>query len=150
MQDAPVTVHSSGGVGALASAAVVLALGVGALVRSGPGLGSLVVSALGVLLVGAVLLDRPTRTEVTEAGLRRVCPLRTATLPWSAVIAIERTRAPRWRDAASGGLVARTRRGRWLLSDRAEPRVTYDALVQRVNEFAPGVRVVARPPTERT
>lgn len=131
----------------LLAAVAVLGLGLTALLGPGRSLGALVVTALGALLVTAVLFDRPRRTVFSSEGIVRICPMRTGTLPWAAVVAIERTRAPMWRDRSSGGLIARTRRGRWLLSDHAEDPALHDAIARFVAEVAPGVRFLASRPT---
>jgi hypothetical protein len=138
---------NEGTVRAAVSAGLVLALGLVALLRPGRALGASLVAGIGALLVLAVLLDRPIRTVLAPEGIVRVCPLRTSTLPWSAVLAIERARTPVWRVGDRGGLVARTRRGRWLLSDRAEAPELHDAVARLVAETAPRVRFLASRPT---
>jgi hypothetical protein len=146
--EAPIV--SSGIVWPAASALAVLSVGIASLLRSGPVAGAVVVASLGAVLTASVLLDRPLRTTFTADGIVRTCPLRTSTMPWDSVVAIERTRTPAWRDTVSGGLVARTRRGRWLLCDRAEPPADFDDLVRLVGAAAPHVRVVAPAPHGRT
>lgn len=141
-----VVVTSTGAVVPGLSAGAVLALGVASLVRSGAGTGSTLVLVLGLVLLGTVLLDRPLRTRFTSEGIERVCPLRTSVLPWTTVVAVERVRTPVWRVGATGGLVARSRRGRWLLSDRAEDPVLHDALARLVADAAPHVRFLAQRP----
>ena len=139
----PVVVPSSGAALPLMTSSGVLVLGVAALLRSGVRPSPLAVTALGSLLLLTVLLDRPRRTEFTAEGIRRVCPLRSSTLPWSRIVAVERTRPMRPRRGATGGLVARTRRGRWLLSDIPEDPRVHDALVLLMAAAAPHVRLLA-------
>lgn len=141
-----VVVTSTGAVVPVLSAAVVVTLGAASLARSGPGIGSTLVLVLGTVLLGTVLLDRPRRTRFTSEGIERVCPLRTSVLPWTIVVAVERVRTPVWRVGATGGLVARSRRGRWLLSDRAEDPALHDALVRLVADAAPHVRFLPQRP----
>lgn len=99
----------------------------------------LVLAGLGLLLVA--LLDYPHTVTIRDAGIVRHSVLRTQTLPWDELVALERTRpstsavmrnlTDRQADPqVSGGLVARGRgRRRWLLTDRVESRMEHDRLV---------------------
>jgi hypothetical protein len=135
-----VTLHASlRGLAAVWSAPVLL-IGVGAAswwqVGPHPIPQGLVVVG-GAMLAFALLLY-PTRVEFDRTGVHRVCPLRTASVPWSAVDAIERGRPSsaavigNLRSAAgertvSGGLFARGHgRRRWLLTDQVESQEEYD------------------------
>ena len=149
MSDAGRVVVANGGtLRSAISAGLVIMVGLAALARSGPGVGPMAVTVLGGLLLLSVLMDRPTRTEFTAEGIRRVCPLRASTLAWVDVVAIERARVSSRALGRGGGLVARTRRGRWLLSDAAEAVVVHEALAHLVAHAAPSVRflVVAEDP----
>jgi hypothetical protein len=132
-----------------ASTAFLLALGLRAFTRSGWTAPTLVVLALGALALTVLLADLPRRTEVRESGLDRVCLLRTEHVPWERVVAIERQRRLIG-GPASGGLVARGRRGRWLLSSPAEPPLQHERLRRALGTSAPHVRLVAEPPATTT
>jgi hypothetical protein len=96
----------------------------------------------GLVLTAIVLFDLPRRAELDDTGVTRVCLLRRHRLPWSQVVAIERSRpttlsvartALDRRDGVgvrvSGGLVARGHgRRRWLLSDAVESRNEHDRI----------------------
>lgn len=120
-----------------------------------------------VVSAGVVLLDVPLRTEFDEDGFVRVCALRRQRIPWSEVVAIERTvaRPPRSRRAEdpgegqprhdtgprpSQGLTARTGPRRvLLLVDRCESQREWEALRDLVGARATVVRA-ARPRLDST
>lgn len=118
-------------------------LGAAALATGGLMLLPAALLVLGVGLGVIVLLDLPRRVDFDRAGLTRVCWLRRQRVPWSEVVAIERTRPSTTsvarnamnRDGVpgsqvvSGGLVARgAGKRRWLLTDRIESREEHDRL----------------------
>lgn len=94
----------------------------------------------GLLLAAGLLVDFPRHTRFGTEGMTRVCALRRQCIPWSEAVAIERApasttdrlrslRENRQRPIPSGGLVATgTGRRRWLLTDRAESTMEYEAL----------------------
>jgi len=152
----PVVVHTSlwGLVGAAVSPAALLALGSVAAAASGPAPVPLLIVTLGVGLAVVTLVDMPRHTVFDDDGVTRVCWLRRHHLPWSRLVAIERTRpstAATVRNLAdrgeerriSGGLVARgPGRRRWLLTDRVESNLEYDRLdaLMRSLPVAAGLR----------
>jgi hypothetical protein len=137
--------------GAISPAALLLLGGVATL-DGGPRPLPLLFLVGGLALGVVVAFDLPTRVEFDREGLTRVCPLRRQRVPWSRVVAIERTRpgsatvarnlvdrrSARAGPTVSGGLVARgSGRRRWLLTDRVESRdehATLGALLERVPE----------------
>lgn len=101
---------------------------------------------IGAVLAIVVLTDLPRHSRFTPDGVVRVCLLRTHRLPWSRLVAIERTRpntmnlvrnlAERDREArqASGGLIAQgPGRRRWLLTDNLESRAEHDELARFID-----------------
>jgi hypothetical protein len=101
----------------------------------------LVLAGLGVVLLLVAAVDVPHRVEFSPRGIRRVCLLRTASVPWEDVVAIQRGRPtaattlrnlrpePNEEARVSGGLLARGRgRRRWLLTDSVESQDEYDRL----------------------
>jgi hypothetical protein len=131
------------------SAVLLTTVGLLALRAGGPRPPALIVTALAGLALAVLLLDLPRRTEVHERGLARVCLLRTEHVGWERVIAIERQRRLIG-GRGSGGLVARGRRGRWLLSTPAEPPHVHERLRAALAQHAPHVRLVADPPATTT
>ncbi len=135
-------VHTSlrGLAAALFTPAVLMAVGVGSAVVVGVAPAPIVLIGLGAGLGTISLLDYPRHVEFDRDGVTRVCVLRRHHLPWSRLVAIERTRPTTAasvrnlvdRDAqaqVSGGLVARgPKRRRWLLTDRIESNLEYDRL----------------------
>ena len=133
-----VTVWSTrrGPILAVSAGAVLLALGVAAVVDGGLGSPQVVLLLLGLGGATVGLFDVPVRTEFDARGLVRVCPLRRHRLPWDRVVALERGRPSQLTVARnaldrregsparqSGGLVARgPGKRRWLLSDQLEGR----------------------------
>jgi hypothetical protein len=115
----------------------------------GPRPATLVVSLLALVALAVLLGDLPRRTELHPEGLARVCLLRTEHIAWSKVIAIERQRRLIG-GRGSGGLVARGRHGRWLLSTPAEPPRTHRHLRAALATHAPHVRLLADPPATST
>lgn len=126
-----------------------LALAAASLVRAGMTPPTIVVLGLAALSTAVLLADLPRRTEVHADGLARVCLLRTEQVGWDRVIAIERQRRLIG-GRASGGLVARGRRGRWLLSTSAEPPREHERLRRALMVHAPHVLLVADPPAATT
>lgn len=135
---------------------VLLALGVTGLsagVRPLP----LVLTLLGLVAAGVVLLDLPIRSEFTQDGVTRVCALRRQHLPWGRVVAIERASGLPSRPDPDGkrkppgstrGLVARTGPRRvHLLVDRRESHAEYDAIRQLLRDRATQLRA-GQPPLE--
>lgn len=157
--DHEVVVHSS--LRGLAAAAVaptaLIALGGAALQNGFRWLPATILLAGSVLAFG-VLLDFPRRTRFAANGIVRICPVRAHHIPWSDAIALERapaTTVDRVRalkqgspDAGpSGGLVARgPGRRRWLLTDRVESELEYDALAALLAVNGTSLRA-ARPRT---
>lgn len=92
----------------------------------------------GIALLLGVMLDYPYAVSLRATGIIRHTALRSQTLPWEDVVALERTRPAtttvirnltdrRAEPQVSGGLVARGRgRRRWLLTDRVESRTEHD------------------------
>lgn len=134
-----------------------LALGLAGL-RSGGGVVPVVITILGVGTALVVLLDLPVRSEFTEEGILRVCPLRHQHLPWSRVVAVERVGGvPRRRSGDDGeqrapartrGLAARTGPRRvHLLVDRRESHAEWDTLRSLLKDRATQLRAT-QPPLE--
>lgn len=135
---------------------VLLALGVTGLgggVRPFP----LLLTALGLIAGGIVLLDLPLRSEFTADGVTRVCALRRHHLLWTGVVAIERAGGMPSRPDPDGqrkppgmarGLVARTGPRRvHLLVDRRESHAEHDAIRQLLRDRATQLRA-GQPPLE--
>ena len=135
-------------VSSVASSVVVLALAAMA-ARGGaarPVIG--VLTGLGVLLWATTLADVPHRVTFDAVGVRRRCVLRDQRIPWASIVAVERLRPGLLRRGGRRGLVARGRRGRWLLTDRTETPAQHDAL-RRVVAAAQVRFDVAAPTWER-
>ena len=107
---------------------------------------------VGVVVVGLVLAvgvawDFPSRVHFDRSGVTRVCLLRRHHLPWSSLVAIDRSRPnghttlrnltiDRNDRQVSGGLVARGRgRRRWLLTDIVESRLEHDRLAALLRDL---------------
>jgi hypothetical protein len=101
----------------------------------------LVLVGLGVVLLLVAAIDVPYRVDFSPRGIRRVCLLRTASIAWEDVVAIQRGRPtaastlrnlrpePNEEARVSGGLLARGRgRRRWLLTDVVESQDEHDRL----------------------
>lgn len=142
-RDDVLIIHSSlrGWVAAGSSPVLVLALGGAATATAGRGPVPTALLLLGVVLSGVVVFDLPRHTRFTPDGVTRVCLLRRHELPWSRLVAIDRTRPNTLTSArnlterdhtarqVSGGLIARSAgRRRWLLTDNLESRAEHDAL----------------------
>lgn len=133
-----------------------LALGLAGL-RGGGGVVPVVITILGGGTALVVLLDLPVRSEFTEEGIVRVCPLRRQHLPWSRVVAVERVGGmPRRSDddgeqrapARTRGLAARTGPRRvHLLVDRRESHAEWDVLRSLLKDRATQLRAT-QPPLE--
>lgn len=116
-----------------------------------------VLTVLGLVAGGVVLLDLPLRSEFSEEGITRVCALRRQHLPWSRVVAVERAGGLPSRPDADGtrkapgttrGLVARTGPRRvHLLVDRRESHAEYDAIRRLLRDRATQLRA-GQPPLE--
>jgi len=156
-------VHSSlrGLMSAVATPLVLLALGTGATISSSEVRGvPIALIAVGTVLGVIVAFDYPRHTRFEEGGISRVCILRTQRLPWSDVIAIERTprrtlarvRQLTSRDRQehnSGGLVARgSGRSRWLLTDHAESAQEHDQVRKLLDHLDVATTLRARRPPE--
>jgi hypothetical protein len=139
----PLTLHASlrGSVAVVVGPLLLVGLGVASLVVVGPHPIPAGLAVLGVLLLVGAAWDVPRRTEFRPDGIRRVCWLRTATVPWEDVVAIQRARpstaatlrnlrpAPNEQPRVSGGLLARgAGRRRWLLTDQVESQDEHDRL----------------------
>jgi hypothetical protein len=131
------------------SALLLSTVGLLALRAGGPRPPALIVAALAGLALAVLLFDLPRRTEVRAEGLARVCLLRTEHVPWARIVAIERQRRLIG-GRGSGGLVARGRRGRWLLSAPAEAPHVHERLRAALAQHAVHVRLVAEPPATTT
>lgn len=133
-----------------------LALGLTGL-SSGGGVLPVVVTGLGVGAALVVLLDLPVRSEFSEEGVLRVCPLRRQHLPWSRVVAVERIGGIPQRSSDEGdqrspgrtrGLAARTGPRRLhLLVDRRESHAEWDVLRVLLADRATQLRA-KEPPLE--
>jgi hypothetical protein len=162
----PVVVYSS--LRGLAAGAVtpvlLVALGGAALLDGGLRVFPALLLGLGLALGAVVLGDLPRRTEFAADGLTRICVLRRQHLPWSDVLAIERTQpgaatrtrnlVDRRRDATpavGGGLVARGRgKRKWLLTDRVESRREHGRLAALVASLETPVALTAAAPRDDT
>ncbi len=115
----------------------------------------------GLMLAAGLLVDFPRHTRFGAEGMTRVCALRRQRIPWSDTVAIERApasttdrlrslRENNQRPIPSGGLVATgTGRRRWLLTDRAESTMEYEALAALLAEQEAGTVLRAgRPRTD--
>lgn len=154
-----VTVHSSWRGLAAAVVSPLALIGFGAAVLLAGGLGPVAVLSLVVgAALGAVTLgDYPRRAVFTPAGIERVCFVRTQLLPWSEVVALERTppkataalRRHREDRPATGGLVARGfGKRRYLLTDRIEGREEFDAIAALLREHDLATNLRAARPSE--
>lgn len=128
-------------------------VGLGGGVRAIP----VALTALGLVATVVVLFDLPLRSEFTTEGITRYCILRRQHLPWTRVVAVERSGGlPRRPDpdgtpkppSAGRGLVARTGPRRvHLLVDRRESHAEYDALRLLLKDRATRLRA-KQPPIE--
>lgn len=138
----PVVVHTSlrGLGGAVVTPLVLVGVGIAVVTVAGPQPVPLGLVVVGIALALVTLLDYPRHAVFDGNGVTRVCVARRHHLPWSRLVAIERTRPTTTssvRNAVdkdsqpqvSGGLVARgPGRKRWLLTDRIESNLEYDRL----------------------
>ena len=115
----------------------------------GDGARPFVVVVVGLaLLTGATVLgDLPRAVTFDADGIRRRCLVRDQRIGWDAVVAVERLRPTLLRRGGTRGLVARGRRGRWLLTDRTEPPAVHDELRRLVAAVVPTVRWDVPEPT---
>lgn len=158
MTRTPLVLHSSWiRLGLQAATPVfLLALGLAGL-RAGGGVVPVVLTVLGVGTALVVLFDLPVRSEFTDEGIVRVCPLRQQHLPWSRVVAVERVGGVPRRSGDEGedrspgrsrGLAARTGPRRvHLLVDRRESHAEWDALRSLLKDRATQLRA-QQPPLE--
>jgi hypothetical protein len=112
---------------------------------------------LGLVAGGVVLFDLPVRSEFTADGITRVCVLRRQHLPWSTVVAVERTSGMPRRPTKDGtarppstgrGLVARTGARRLhLLVDRRESRAEFEQVRMLLRDRGTQLRA-SEPPLE--
>lgn len=121
---------------------------------------ALTVLSVGLVFALGVLLDFPRRTEFDRFGLVRRCFLRRHVMTWDSIDGIGRAKGSRVAKAtrsrsefggelptgAFGGLVAERGRRRYLLADRAESRLEFDALVAAAADWAPDMAISAVPP----
>jgi hypothetical protein len=155
--------HTSwrGILGAAFSPAALLALGGLALLDGGYRTFPALMLLAGVALLLGVLWDYPYAVTFRATGITRHTALRSQTLPWEGLVALERTRPSTTtvlrnltdRHAepyVSGGLVARGRgHRRWLLTDRIESRSEHDHLRALLADLDEPVHVrAARPHAE--
>lgn len=134
-----------------------LAIALPSLSTSGPRPFPLVLLGLGLVAAVVVLADLPVRSEFDRDGVVRICLLRRQRLPWSTVVALERTPGrPRRRSdddgprppSAGRGLVARTGPRRLhLLVDRRESHAEWHALRDLLRDRGTRMRAV-EPPLE--
>jgi hypothetical protein len=159
-----VVVHSSlrGLAAGAATPLLLVVIGGAAIADGGPRLFPVALVIAGVALGSIVVGDLPRRTEFSLGGITRVCILRRQHLPWSRVLAIERTQpgtATRTRNlldrrssatpVVSGGLVARGRgKRRWLLTDRVESRREHELLSALVERVEAPVALTAEAPRQ--
>lgn len=130
-----------------------LVFGAWGLASGGSDLIAGVVLLLGLAAAGVVLLDLPVRSEFDAQGVTRVCPLRRHHLPWSRVVAVERTggmpRRGKGQDGDPGitrGLAARTGPRRvHLLVDRRESHAEYGVLRDLLRDRATQLRAMQPP-----
>jgi len=98
----------------------------------------------------------PLHTVFVPAGVVRVCALRRHRLAWTTITAIERVPRrlarrdhDRARPRRPGGLVARIGRRRYLLCNRSEGALEFDALTRMVSSWDDAVVLrAARPPQD--
>lgn len=110
---------------------------------------------LGLAALSVVLFDLPMRSEFTEEGVTRVCPLRRQHLPWSEVVAVERLGGMPQRGKGddrdpgiSRGLAARTGPRRvHLLVDRRESHAEFGVLRDLLRGHATQLRA-RQPPID--
>lgn len=137
----PVVLHTSwSGLSGAAITPVALAvIGGWSIAAGGASAVPVAVVVVGAVLGAVVLFDYPYAARIGADGVTRRCLARSHHLAWDRIVALERTRPSTMtvvrnlsgRDEAqvSGGLVARgAGKRRWLLVDRAESRMEYDAL----------------------
>ena len=121
----------------------------------------LLLVAVGGALLLVALLDYSYTVRLDARGIARRTVIRTQVLPWSRLVALERTRPAtatvmrnltdrRADPQISGGLGARGRgRRRWLLTDRVESRSEYDRLRALLADLGEPVQLrAARPHAE--
>jgi hypothetical protein len=138
----PVVVHTSfrGLGGAVVTPLVLMTVGVAVIVVGGLQPVAVGLALLGATLALVTLLDYPRHAVFDHRGVTRACVARRHHLPWTRIVAIERTRPTTTASVrnlvdkdgqaqVSGGLVARgSGRKRWLLTDRIESNLEYDRL----------------------
>lgn len=159
----PVTIYSTIRGLALAVVGPALILGFGAYGVATVGFHWLPSTALiaGLVLLGITLLDYPRHCVFDEEGIRRVSFLRTQSLAWDDVNAIERAQdtSRRWRIPFAGastdepkapskkaGLAARLGKRKYLLSNVVESLKEYDELSILLKSAAPHVYFGAEQP----
>ncbi len=160
------TIYSTwrGLINALASPALLMAVGGLGVATAGPTWPPLVILTIGFVLGLISLFDYPRQSHFTAQGIERICYLRRHLIPWDRVTALERSRVlpprrrPTWlggdpdsepRPGTYGGLVANTGgRGRHLLVNHVESRREFDELVAALSEWSPATFVRAKPPPE--
>jgi hypothetical protein len=162
-----VVIHASwrGLLNASLSPVLLLLLGGGALWSAGTlRLVPILLVGLGVALGAIVAADFPRHSVFHRHGVTRRCLLRSELLPWSRIVAIERTApsaAGRLRDLGgdrraqpkhgSGGLVARgPGRTRWLLTDRVEGAAEHDRVCDLLRRLDVPTVMRADRPSEET
>jgi len=129
--ESSITLHSSwkgvvvGGMGAL----VVFGVGLAVTISSGGAPISVIILALGTLLLGTTLFDYPVASRFDAEGVERRALLRRHRLSWDRVDQLTRTRPGlRARTLTPGGLAAKVGRRRYLLVDQCESVAEFDEL----------------------
>lgn len=154
----PLVLHSSRVRLSLQAITPVFLLALGGIgLLDGAGVVPIVLTLFGLATAAVALFDLPLRTEFDDDGIVRVCVLRRHHLPWTRVVALERTGAParsRQEDGSdrrprtSQGLVARTGPRRLhLLVDRRESHAEWAALRDLLHDRATRLRA-AEPPLD--
>lgn len=134
-----------------------LSFGTWGLVSGSGGAVPAIVLLLGLGTGAVVALDLPLRSEFSEDGVTRVCPLRRQHLPWSRVVAVERLGGMPGRSTGDGeakdpgitrGLAARTGPRRvHLLVDRRESHAEFSVLRDLLRDRATQLRA-SQPPID--
>lgn len=106
---------------------------------SGGAVGSIVVFAVGLVLLMIVLFDYPVASEFDAEGVVRRPMMRRHRISWSEVDQLTRARpgiAAAARNLKPGGLVAKIGRRRFLLVDQCESRDEHDRLVELIADWS--------------
>lgn len=139
--ESSITLHSSwkGVLLSLGGAAMVFLIGALSVSMSGGAVGSIVVFAVGLVLLMIVLFDYPVASEFDAEGVVRRPMMRRHRISWSEVDQLTRARpgiAAAARNLKPGGLVAKIGRRRFLLVDQCESRDEHDRLVELIADWS--------------